>query len=412
MNKIKQEINANKFLQHSILIGLGMAIGGLAGSTLSDAVNQNPPLPPSESIVATIGKQAIYLRDIENNTTVLQARFDADTRYHEAQQTEILAKLDAWRLQQEAQHQKMSVGDLLEAYALPPRTIQTSGQLLEFIKIVGNDDVEQSDPEFKEFWDEFSSKSNVEDRQAVDKLLYSDQVKALYRKKYLEELAEHYPSKILLPIPQMPDGLRVARSTTSNLVKGDPQAPITIEEFSDPNCFYCRKEQSTLKELDRQYPGQIRWVYHHQLLDDAEDSVSFQLAEASFCAADQQKFWEFNDVIYQQSNLQEPDWGQIAQKANIDSVPLMACLNAHVYRDRVNADLAEAQRLELAGTPVYIINGIKKEGAIGLDEFKTLIDVELKQATGGGQSSISASNRAIKNPWYALITTFWHRIVG
>ena len=412
MNIIKQPINLKKYFQSGLLVGLGMAIGGIAGFTLSNAVNQNPPVIPSESIVASISNTPIYLRDIENNTAVLQAKFDADTRYREAQQIEILAKIDEWRLQQEAQHQKMSVADLLEAYAMPPRTIQTSGQFLEFVQTVGNDNVEQSDPEFKELWDEFNSKSNVEDRQAVDELLRSDQVKALYRKKYLGELAEHYPSKILLPIPQLPDALRVAMSTTSDLVKGDPHAPITIEEFSDPNCFYCRKEQSTLKELDRLYPGQIRWVYHHQLLDDAEDSVSFQLAEASFCAADQQKFWEFNEVIYQQSNLQEPDWGQITQKANINKVPFMACLNARVYRDRVNADLAEAKRLELAGTPVYIINGIKKEGAIGLDEFKTLIDVELKQATGGGQSSVSASNRSITNPWYAVINTFWHQIIG
>ncbi|NNL68132.1 MAG: thioredoxin domain-containing protein, partial [Myxococcales bacterium] len=79
--------------------------------------------------------------------------------------------------------------------------------------------------------------------------------------------------------------------------KGPAQAPITIVEFSDFNCPFCQRVNPTLAELERRYAGQVRIVFRHYPLDQLHPRAR-AIAEASVCADEQGRFWEFHDAVF------------------------------------------------------------------------------------------------------------------
>jgi len=155
--------------------------------------------------------------------------------------------------------------------------------------------------------------------------------------------------------------------------RGQPQAPVTIVEFSDLQCPFCARVTPTLRELLKQNPDQVRWVFKNFPLDFHADSP---LAHAAALAAERQgKFWEMHDLIFaNQHNLKRDSLLADARSLNLDIVKFTADLDSADIKRQLEADKKEGEGLGVNGTPAFFINGTSFSGAMPIEQFQVAIN--------------------------------------
>lgn len=177
------------------------------------------------------------------------------------------------------------------------------------------------------------------------------------------------------PVTQEPQRYDVASEGFPSI--GPEDAPITIVEFSDYQCPYCRRwHQEVYQPLLAAYPGQIKLVYRHLPLTSIHPDA-FSAAEASMCAAEQNAYWQYHDKLFSSSTLGSSVYTSYAQDLGLDMTAFDSCLSEHKYQEEVQADLDFAINLGVRSTPTFFINGLAIVGAQPLDIFKQVIDKEL-----------------------------------
>lgn len=155
---------------------------------------------------------------------------------------------------------------------------------------------------------------------------------------------------------------------------GNAAALVTIVEFSDFQCSYCQRFHPTVKQITTDYPDQVRWVYKHFPLDQIHSNAR-PAAEASECAAEQEKFWEFADGLFEnQSLLDENLYKELAGNLGLDMEQFDDCLVSRKYKDRVEADYQEGIKIGVRGTPGNFINGLSIPGAVPYATLKTAVE--------------------------------------
>lgn len=162
--------------------------------------------------------------------------------------------------------------------------------------------------------------------------------------------------------------------------RGPEDAPVTIIEFSDYQCPFCRRAEPTVQQLLERYPDQIRFVYRHFPLESIHPRAR-PAAEAAACAGEQGKFWEYHDAIFKDpSKLADEDLHRNAADAGLDAEAFRACFEEGRFRDAIDADLAAGREAGVSGTPAFFVNGIPLSGARPLDDFVQLVESELERA--------------------------------
>ncbi len=158
---------------------------------------------------------------------------------------------------------------------------------------------------------------------------------------------------------------------------GPANAPITIVEFADFECPYCRAwEQQTYQPLLAAYPGKIRIVYRDFPLTSIHPDA-MPAAEAAQCANEQNAFWQFHDKLFSSSNLGDAVYQQYAQELGLNMDQFNQCYSTHKYQQAIQADSDFATNLGVNSTPTFFINGLAVVGAQPIDVFKQVIDKEL-----------------------------------
>lgn len=159
---------------------------------------------------------------------------------------------------------------------------------------------------------------------------------------------------------------------------GPENAPITIIEFSDYECPYCRRWfDDVYEKLLESYPEQVRLVFRDFPLTSIHPNAQ-PAAEAANCANEQGAFWPFHDRIFSmQLGLNKEAYLQYAQDLNLDLASFEQCIAERRYQQEVEADLNFAANLGINSTPTFFINGIPVVGAQPFDVFKYVIDKEL-----------------------------------
>ncbi|MGE0548044.1 MAG: DsbA family protein [Kofleriaceae bacterium] len=168
---------------------------------------------------------------------------------------------------------------------------------------------------------------------------------------------------------------------------GPRDAPVTIVAWSDHACGYCNRVQGTLDQLDRLYPGQLRWVHRTLPLDDDETTA----AEASLAANAQGKFRAMNERLYAiGGRVDRISVELIARELGLDMIRFRADLDTRAYRKQIEADVADAHTLGVTGTPTFFVNGRPIQGGQRLKVFVEVIDAELARARSAPQSDYEA----------------------
>ncbi len=169
---------------------------------------------------------------------------------------------------------------------------------------------------------------------------------------------------------------------------GRADAPVTIVEFTDYQCPYCKKfHSSTFADLKKDYidDGKVLWVIRDLPLKI--HPLALNAAEAAHCAGDQGKFWELHDILL--STEAPPDDGVIeksAEAASLDVKDLQSCLSSGKYRAEVQEEEAQAAALQIIHTPTFLVaksakdklDGVVILGAQPLATFQSAIDALLK----------------------------------
>lgn len=165
----------------------------------------------------------------------------------------------------------------------------------------------------------------------------------------------------------------------------NPGAKVTIVEFSDFQCPFCGRFHSTVEtQLMQNYvqTGKVNFVYKHSAFLGQE---SVWAAQASECAADQGKFWDFHELLFTRQNGENQGTFTkdkllgFAQELKLDMTKFEPCLTNDQTLDRVKADTQEGSAAGVRGTPTFFINGQPLVGAQPYESFQAIIDKALSQ---------------------------------
>ena len=158
--------------------------------------------------------------------------------------------------------------------------------------------------------------------------------------------------------------------------KGSPTAPVTIVEFSDFECFFCRRAVPMLQSLLDAYPNNVRIVFRDFPMDS--HPAARVAAEAARCANDQGKFWEYHDLLFaNQGKLGVDALKQYAQQLSLNADDFSTCLTSRKHKAAVDRDIEDGRKVAVSGTPTFFVNGRAVVGAQPIESFRAVIDEEL-----------------------------------
>lgn len=169
--------------------------------------------------------------------------------------------------------------------------------------------------------------------------------------------------------------------------KGDPNAPVTFIEFSDFQCPFCGKfATGTGRQIEQTYvdQGKVRFGYWHMAFLGNESQWA---AEASECAADQDKFWEYHDLLFESQNgenqgaFSKENLKGFAANLGLDTKAFNECLDSGKYTQAVQESTQIAQSIGVRSTPAFLINGTPMIGAQPFESFQKVIDDSLTAQT-------------------------------
>jgi protein-disulfide isomerase len=161
--------------------------------------------------------------------------------------------------------------------------------------------------------------------------------------------------------------------------RGPESALVTIIEFSDFQCPFCRGAEDTLEAIRRQYGDQVRLVYMDFPLRFHVHAML--AASAARCAGEQGKLWQYREALLaNRINLRLNDLEATAEQLGLDTAQFEACLENGRYYGSIKRDIAEGRYLGVAGIPTFFINGRRVAGSQKLESFEKLIDRQLASA--------------------------------
>ncbi|MDF0675610.1 MAG: thioredoxin domain-containing protein [Nitrospira sp.] len=330
-------------------------VGGLSGLSLLlfMTVPFRPTVPPwqpsvsetNSQVVATVGTRSITLAEVEQ--TVALPLYQV-----EEQRTKLLLEstqhlIEEELLATEAARVGITVPELIER-ANKSETVARVADLPRPIRQEGK---------------------SSQQHPPSPALLTSEEMSGV-RRALLVQLRRNAEIRVNLPQPELPV-LNV--SPDDDPWTGTAQAPVTIVEFSDFECPYCKRSVAVLKELLAKYPGKLKLVYRDFPGPNHQQALS--AAQAAQCAAEQSRFWVYHDALFtRQAPTTAWNFSSLAEDLGLHQSPFNACMKENRYREEVLKDLRDGLKLGVTSTPTFFINGRPLVGARPLADFQAIIN--------------------------------------
>lgn len=326
------------------------ATGADLPPTAPVAIIGKSPVPYSELLGAA--NQQLTQQKAEYATHLQQLQIDYERSWHETLDTELEKLIDRHVLNLKAQANKTTPEKLLARLETPAVT----------------------DAEMRHFYEEHKEETpepfeKLEGR--IKDYLLKEKSKAVTHDYYTKLRAE-YGVEITLE-PQR------ASVAAEGPTLGPSEAPVTLVEFADFQCPYCRKMESVLKQVLQRYPDSVRLVYRNYPLVDIHPQA-MQAAQAAMCADQQGKFWVMHDALLSAgADLGIPGLRATANHIGLDSEKFEECVRGQQTNSVIQEDMLAATALAISGTPALFVNGRFVRGAVSLDTLSGLISDELQR---------------------------------
>ncbi len=327
------------------------------GGALAGRVNA----PGKPTIAGYVGELAISLDEVDQAAghRLLELR----QLEYEARKRAFNRLVDRKLLEKEAAARGLSVSNLLEA---------------EIEDKVGA----PTDEEVETFYEE--NKADFGGRAKEDVAGYIKE--RLRRRRLAEHRAEFYrglrrkagvrftlaPPRATVPIP--PDAP----------ARGPRTAPVTMVEFADFQCSFCRREDRVVKKLLAEYAGKLRYVFRDFPMERHARAVA--AARAARCAGEQGGYWQYYDSLMEApGDLSDTDLNKRTADLGLDVAAFAACLASDRYEAAVRTGLTDGAAAGVTGTPTFFINGRMVVGARPIEEMRRIIEEELARVGERGE---------------------------
>jgi protein-disulfide isomerase len=316
------------------------------------SLGQSAPQAGSADPVATVAGQPVSEQELLETLgpqQVMQLR----TQEYEAKSKALDSLIRLKLVQAEAKRRGISPEKLIEQEVESKVADPTDGEVEAF------------------FWGQNRAGASFEEVKEQ----YRASLKQVKLQKARQVYADSLRAKTDVAVLLRPPSVTVAYDPLR--VKGDPKAPVTIVEFSDFQCPFCKKSEGTLHELLTKYSGRVKLAYLDFPLREIHPQAQ-SAAEAARCAGEQGKFWEYHDALYaDQSKLDGSELLTRARALNLDEKSFQSCLNSGKFKSKVEADLQQGSKVGVAGTPGFFVNGVFLSGARPQADFEKIIDGQL-----------------------------------
>ncbi|MDF3071276.1 MAG: thiol:disulfide oxidoreductase [Polyangiaceae bacterium] len=183
-------------------------------------------------------------------------------------------------------------------------------------------------------------------------------------------------------LPPPPERKKVAL-VAGSATRGNASAKVVIQIFSDFQCPFCRRVEPTLAELDKEFKGQLRFVWRHLPLPfHAHAQLAAEASEEVLAQKGPDAFWKYHDKLFEaqgvDSGLDRASLAQMADELGLDMARFKAALDNHVHAAKVKADADAADAAGINGTPAFVINDYYLSGAQPVAAFKKVVRLALK----------------------------------
>jgi protein-disulfide isomerase len=310
-----------------------------------------------ETVLATVNRVEITQQEVDDSIATriypLQQQLHAIRKA--ALENLVITKL----LESEATARRVSIAELRKQLTLGEINITTA----------------QVEEAYKQNASFFASMSPDEARERL-RLDLENQARMKNYRAGLDALRKKWTVTMNLSPPVFLSELDDGVSPT----KGASKPLVTIVEFSDFECPFCRQVQPVLKHVIDNYGKEVRLVYKHLPLEGHRNSLP--AARAAYCAAEQDRFWQFHDALFASPNVSPPVFEKIASDLGLGLPKFQACLDSEESRTAIVRDLEAARFNRIDSTPSFIVNGKLIKGALGFSDFQKIIEQEL-----GGRAS-------------------------
>jgi len=318
----------------------------------------------SDPVLAQIGSHKITQQEVDSKINI---------QLYDARKEALDQMVDDYLLQQAARKEKLSVADYVK------REVDDKAA------------AEVNDAMAKKFYDENKDKiPALKSAGSYDKI--KDRLIAALRQRDAQQQHEQLmarlrkdgAAKILLEPPRVNVDLGAAGHPTL----GPKNAPVTVIEFADFQCPFCKRSEDAVKAVREKYGDRVQLVFMDFPLSFHPHAMP--AANAARCAEAQGKFWQYHDALFaDQSKLEPNDLKATAKTLGLDTAKFNACLDKNQYDQAIQKDLAEGHKLNVNGTPTFFIDGREVVGAQPTENFVSIIDQEL--AKNGDHNKKTAS---------------------
>jgi protein-disulfide isomerase len=187
--------------------------------------------------------------------------------------------------------------------------------------------------------------------------------------------------------PPPPEKKEIPAPDAQSPVKGNPNAKVTIQIFSDFQCPFCKRVEPTLAELEKEYGSKVKFVWRHMPLPfHADAPLASQAAQEAFAQKGSSAFWKFHDKLFEaqgtEDGIKRPGLEKVAQELGLNMDKFKAALDGSVHKAKLDADTKIGNDAGINGTPAFVINGYYLSGAQPAAAFKKLINKALKESGG------------------------------
>jgi Na+/H+ antiporter NhaA len=163
-------------------------------------------------------------------------------------------------------------------------------------------------------------------------------------------------------------------------IRGLDDAPVTLVEYGDFECPYCGRAEPVVRQLLKDFGGDLRYVFRHLPLADVHPHAQLA-AEAAEAADEQGAFWQMHDLLFEhQDDLEPKQLVSYAEQLGLDVDQFTEQLRRHEYAGRVAADVDDADLSGVSGTPTFFVNGIRHQGAYDIDTLTAAVRTAHRRA--------------------------------
>lgn len=319
------------------------------------------------AVVATVGDHKISEKDLDAKLKVQLDEMRAKLEKQVDQMIATKSKNDDFRRQ--------TLESMTDEYLLEQAAKRDNLSVDDYVKKESSGKDGVTDDAAKKFFDQNKGNSPVQFNQIKPQLLAM-----LNKQALMERLRKKEPVKILL------EPTRVAMNSGGHPTLGAKDAPVTIVEFTDLQCPYCKATEATLKQLRDKYGDKIRIVHMDYPLPFHQHAMD--AANAARCANEQDKFWQYREALFaNQAKLAPADLKATAKSLGMNTAKFDACLDSGKYTAQIKADQAAGEKVGVDGTPAFFIDGRQLTGAQPLPKFQELIDDELANGNGSNKQA-------------------------